>query len=118
MSQLERLQKARKEERGNTAILLPVAVTVETGADRPALSLPRQEDGVHEVISKLAAILDTVRAGRSISEGRTPARDPSWRRTIHSIHSTQVLFKLQLQLPALFGSFTSGIVAFREATAC
>lgn len=29
MSQLERLQKARKEERGNTAILLLVAVTVE-----------------------------------------------------------------------------------------
>lgn len=52
---------------GNTAVSPPTASKVDSQRDRPGPDVPRQEDSVEVVISKLTAILDSVRAGRSIA---------------------------------------------------
>lgn len=72
------------------AAILPPAASVETRTDRPALSVPRQEDSVHEVISKLTAILDAVRTGRSIAEITTDSAAPNQCRDLEVIAGSQM----------------------------
>lgn len=74
----------------NLAISPPTDSTVERGTNRPALSIPRPEDGVDEVIFKLTAILDAIRAGQSISQIMTNLTDPNQRKSPRIIAKNQM----------------------------
>jgi hypothetical protein len=59
-----------ENDRGNM-VLLPAAPSIDLQQYQPALSIPRHEDNVAEVIIKLTAIVDAVREGKSIAENTT-----------------------------------------------
>jgi hypothetical protein len=56
---------------GNTTTLQLTAPSINLQPCEPVLSVPRQKDNTGEVINKLTAIVDAVRAGKSIVENKT-----------------------------------------------
>lgn len=77
------------KDKENTALLPPPASTVEIWTDRPALSVSRQ-DGEDEIISKLTAILNAVRAGKNIAETTTDFAAADQRRNPEMIARSQM----------------------------
>jgi hypothetical protein len=70
-------------------VLQPEAFSIDLQRYQPALSVPRQGGSVGQVIIKLTAILDVVRAGKSIAENTTDSAAPNQRASPEMIARSQ-----------------------------